>query len=810
MIRPEPLATQRPLPDAELSCYHCGDVCDSHDIHIGEKVFCCNGCRTVYELLAANDLCTYYDIDRASPGRTPKDHVYARRFEFLDDESIARQMMDFTDGSLAVATFHIPGMHCSSCIWLLEKLPALNPAVLKAQVDFPRKEARITWRSADLSMREVVVLLASIGYEPLINLQSVSEKKRSAGNRRLYYRIGVAGFAFGNVMLFSFPEYLSGHGVVDESFRLFFGYLNILLSIPVLLYSSSEFYTSAWQGLKQKTLNIDVPIALGIIVLFMRSAFDILTGAGAGFLDSFTGLVFFMLIGRIFQRKSYDALSFERDFRSYFPLSVTVREDEHETTIPLTKLKVGDRIVVRNQELVPADAVMLRGEGNIDYSFVTGESELVAKRSGDMVYAGGRQAGQAIELEVVKEIQQSYLTRLWNNDIFTKPATGRLPALVNRISRSFTAIVLAIAFISAGIWWLTDSTTAVNVFTAVLIVACPCALALSSPFAFGTAQRIFGNTQFYIKNTDTVENLARVDTIVFDKTGTLTQTGQAGVTFEGRLSARQRDLVRSLARHSTHTLSRRIHAALDAPGVLPVEEFVEEAGRGIRGVVAGTEVLLGSRTWTGAAADTSIGSETSVHVTIDGEVLGRFTFAHHYRHGLDALVQRLKPTYRFIILSGDTDREEEALRAWFGEETEMRFHQSPEDKLDAVLAMQREGRHVLMVGDGLNDAGALKAADVGVSISEDINTFSPACDAILAAEQFHAFDRMLLFARSSVRVVLVSFTISFLYNIVGLGFAVAGLLTPLVAAILMPVSSVSVVAFTTIAERLVARRLRLG
>ncbi|MBL0176579.1 MAG: heavy metal translocating P-type ATPase metal-binding domain-containing protein [Ignavibacteria bacterium] len=792
-----------------LLCHHCGDVCDSADIAIGGLAFCCNGCKTVYELLSAKNLCTYYSVDQAMPGLTPKDHLYTRRYEFLDDESVAAQLLDFSDGDMAVATFNVPAMHCSSCIWLLERMNSLHPGVLKSQVHFPRKEVTITWRRSAITLREVVVLMTSIGYEPLISLQSAVEKRRHSTNRQLYYRIGIAGFAFGNVMLLSFPEYLAPIGTLPAHFRAFFGIVNLALSIPVFFYSCWEFFRPAWIGLKQRHLPIDVPISLGIVMLFGRSVYEILSQTGPGFLDSFCGLIFFMLIGRIFQKKSYDALSFERDFRSYFPLWVTLKDQDREQSIPLTKLKVGDRIVVRNLELIPADAVLLRGEANVDYSFVTGESTLVPKRSGDMIYAGGRQSGQAIELEVLKDISQSYLTRLWNNDVFTKDADVRLPLLINNISKYFTAVVIAIAFIAGAFWLGVGAGAATMVFTAVLIVACPCALALSSPFAFGSAQRIFGNNQLYVKNTETIEALSRIDTVVFDKTGTLTRASLPSVEYHGTpLTPDERMKIKSLARQSAHALSRQLFSTLEGPAGLPVTGYDEAAGKGIAALVDGAMVRIGSRSWTGAPADAVLPPQehSAVYVAIDGSVRGVFSVANNYRKGLDTLAATLRERYTCVVLSGDDDREEATLRGFFGPETELRFSQTPEDKMRRIMELRAEGRHVLMVGDGLNDAGALKAAQVGVSVSEDINTFSPACDAILSADRFHAFPRFLRYAASSMTIVHTSFAISFAYNIVGLTFAVMGLLSPLVSAILMPVSSVSVVAFTTVATRLMAKR----
>ena len=271
---------------------------------------------------------------------------------------------------------------------------------------------------------------------------------------------------------------------------------------------------------------------LSVFLCFLFEVFGKwVTQTGPGFFDSFSGLVFFLLIGKLFQSKTFDSLNFERNYRSYFPLSVTVIKNRIETTIPVSKIKKGDRIIIRNKELIPADSILFRGNASIDYSFVTGESIPVDKVLGEIIYAGGRQVGNAIEMEVIKEVSQSYLTQLWNNNAFGKERDNKFTEISDSISKYFTFIVIAIAIISGLYWLRTDLNTAVNVFTAVLIIACPCALALAIPFTLGNTLRIFGNIGFYLKNTSIIEKLTRISTVVFDKTGTITKTGDTKIQF---------------------------------------------------------------------------------------------------------------------------------------------------------------------------------------------------------------------------------------------------------------------------------------
>ncbi len=814
-----------PAP-AKTQCYHCGLDCETLDINIEDlqheetKFFCCEGCKSVYEILNANDLCAYYGIEN-TPGISQRKPIPPGKFAYLDNEGVKAAMLNFTDGVQSKVTFSIPQIHCSSCIWLLENLYKLNPAITRSTVNFPRKELYITFNQTETNLREVVVLLASIGYEPDIRLGNLDAKSNitQKTGRQLTFKLGIAGFCFGNIMLLSFPEYLGLDMIAEGSFSRFFGWLNILLSLPVLLYSSTDYFTNALSGLRQRSLNIDVPIALGILALFGRSIFEITTHTGAGYLDSFAGLIFFLLIGRWFQQKTYDSISFERDYKSYFPVSATRLKHNKEESVALSDLEVDDVILVRNEELVPADAVLMRGTANIDYSFVTGESEPVQKTAGNLIYAGGRQIGAAVELRLVKKVSQSYLTELWNNDAFTEVRSSSLTLLVNKTSRIFTPAILSVATLSGLYWWaVSGAAAAVNVFTAVLIIACPCALALASPFALGNALRILGRNRFYLKNTAVIEQIAQVKHIVFDKTGTITHAGHQEVTFVGEeLTDMEKSIVKSAVRQSGHPISRQIYSSLPDVPVLPVETFSETAGKGITANVNGYEVRIGSAKFAGLTDVENNPSQqtTRTYLSIsnptkntgNGLVKGFYQVQNAYRKGLHKVVEALGKGRQLSLISGDNDGERENLVEYFGQNAQLLFNQSPHNKLAFIADLRKSGEKVLMFGDGLNDAGALRQADVGIAVSESINNFSPACDAIVEASEFQRLHQLLNYCGASVKVVRWAFLISLSYNLVGLSIAVQGFLSPLVAAIFMPLSSVTVVTFGFLATNLIARRM---
>ena len=787
-------------------CFHCGAPADSSGIEEDGKPFCCAGCRAVYQILSKNQLCQYYDLER-SPGITPPLRP-SPRFEFLDDPAITQQLVDFTDETTTVLSLVVPQIHCSSCIWLLENLQRLDEGIAFSRVDFLKKSLLIRFANHKTSLRSIITLLASLGYEPELNLGSIQKKPAQSPNRSLYLKLGVAAFCFGNIMLFSLPEYLAGSRA-DFSSRSLFGYINLLLSLPVVLYSSSLFYISAWQGLRKKLITIDLPITLGIGVVFVRSIADVLGSTGPGFFDSLTGLVFFLLIGRLFQNKTYEALNFERQYESYFPLAAVVRKNGTESTVPITSLRPGDRIVLRNNEIIPADAVVIQGPAHIDYSFVTGESIPVLRESGELAFAGGRQVGPTVELDVIKEVSESKLVQLWNDFGSSDKMKSRLLTLSSSIGRYFTLAILGIATATALAWWIFDPSKILNAVTSILIVSCPCAIALAAPFAFGTAMRIFGRQGFYLKNTGIVESLSKVDTMVFDKTGTLTQTSFASIQFSGaRLSDEEIRLVVSLARGSTHPLSRSIVDNFPNVEASGVSGFKEIEGEGISGSVGGVPVCLGSAEFANSKnhLESLDAKETKVHLSIAGKERGWFVFESTYRTNLGEVLNRLGTKRSLMVLSGDGDSERERLTAIYGQFAELRFDQKPSDKLAFVRELQSAGRNVLMVGDGLNDAGALWQSDIGIAVTEDVASFSPACDAMLDGSSFQKLDRLLDFSVTSLHVVYAGFGLSIIYNFVGLWFAVQGMISPLFAAILMPLSSISVVIFSTTAIRQLAKK----
>lgn len=787
----------------QLHCFHCGDDCGTHPIKLEEKSFCCNGCKTVYEIFSENDLTCYYDLQDA-PGAIPKE--IEGKYDFLSQDTIIEKLTEFNDGNIQVVSLYIPHIHCSSCIWILENLNKLNNGITASQVNFGKKTVRVTYNSKESSLKDIVLLLSAIGYEPYISLDDFKTGQENI-NRSLIYKLGIAGFAFGNVMFLSFPEYFEVGEFWLEQYKHLFRWIMFAFSLPVVFYAGQDYFISAYKGLKSKLLNIDVPIALGIAVLFLRSTAEITLELGSGFFDSLTGLVFFLLLGKFFQQKTYSFLSFERDYKSYFPIAITkINNNGEESPIQVYDIKKGDRLLIRNEELIPVDGILINGKARIDYSFVTGESEAVSKISGDKLFAGGKQTAGVMEMEALKSVEQSYLTQLWSNDVFNKNKEDGFTNLTNTISKRFTMAVLSIALVATLFWLYYDPSKAMNVFTAVLIIACPCAIALSAPFTFGNLLRIFGKLKFYVKNATVLEQLAKINTVIFDKTGTITSNKKSTATYDGTTFSREEELLlKNTLRGSNHPLSRTLYDILAENDIVSLNYFKEHLGKGIEASHNNNHIKIGSASFVGIEESSVL--NTTVHISSNDTYKGKYTFYNSYRKGLSKLFNKLKKQFDLVILSGDNEGELENLKKLLPAKTKLIFNQKPDDKLDYIKYHQSEGAKVLMVGDGLNDAGALAQSDVGIAISENVNVFSPACDAILDASKFNMLNKFIKASKSAITIIKWSFVLSFIYNIIGLYFAVTGQLAPVIAAILMPLSSISIVVFTTITTNLLGRKL---
>jgi Cu+-exporting ATPase len=784
-------------------CFHCGDACAGEPVVFDEKAFCCKGCSSVYQILNKSNLCEYYNIHDASGVKLPELQDQ-QKFGFLDNATIAAAYIVFSKPNQIAVKFYLPQIHCSSCIWLLENLQKVNEGIYFSTVHFPTKEVTVYFNPDAITIRAIAELLASIGYEPYITLDDGQGAKRQDKmvSRRAMVKIGIAGFCFANIMMLSFPEYLGLETItVDGLTANLFRYVNLLLALPVLLYSGSEFFINSWFSVKQRRLNIDAPIALALAVTFGRSVYEIISGTGGGYLDSMSGIIFFMLLGRSFQTKTFADLSFNRDFKSYFPVAVClVDKNGTESYIPVQEVKVDDTIRIRSNEVIPVDGMHLLGKGEIDYSFVTGENEPTSVAIGDLVYAGGKQLNGSIDLLVVKPFSQSNFTRLWNNDAFKK-TDKNVYSFTTVISNYFSLAVLTVAFSSFAYWYPTNIANAWQAMTAVLIVACPCALLITATFTEGFVLNIFSKHGLFLKNAQVLQTIATIDQVVFDKTGTLTYPHASSVEYNGEpIAINHLQIIASMAGQSLHPLSKAIAHKINAtPRYL--EHIKEVAGAGIEAWENETHYKLGSASFVGNESAAPVASE--VWVSIDNKILGKFIIQNILRAHVDRLIHELP--YPVSVLSGDNNNAEHYLKQQLQRPIAYHFNQSPQAKLAYIESLQLSGKEVMMVGDGLNDAGALSKSNVGIAVVDNTIQFSPASDAIMLSDQLPLLDQYLKAAKWSKNLIKTTFVISTLYNAVGLYFSVTAQMSPLVAAILMPSSTFTIVISTMLGAALIEK-----
>jgi Cu+-exporting ATPase len=785
----------------KVTCTHCGDLCIGSYPKEANQNFCCEGCKTVYHLLSQNGMSQYYDLNYL-PGISRK-RSEKKDFNFLSESDIENKIIQSSIGGIVTVIFNLPAIHCSSCIWLLENLYKINEGVKSAQVNFLKKEVIIQFDKNKLKLAELAAMLDFIGYTPDFSLASTdSPISKPSINRSQWLKIGVAGFCFGNIMLLSFPDYL---GAVQEDIAFYFRWLLIFFSLPVVFYSGREYLVSAWKKIRMFSLGVDVPIAIGIITLFSRSIYEIIAGTGVGYLDSLAGFIFFLLIGKSFQEYTLQTISFDRDFKSYFPISTLVKKGGKWVSASLQAILKDQIILVKNHEVIPCDSMLLSESSKIDYSFVTGESRLVSTSKGNLIYAGGRHYGPAIQLKVVKQVSQSYLTSLWNQNKYDKSSEKPF-AIIDKIGTYFTLIILSVALGTFLYWFIQEKAISFSAATAVLIIACPCVIALSVPFIYGNALRILPKYGIFVKDIAALATLPKIATIIFDKTGTITDNVNRKVEWQGNeLSEIIKSEIKSMALQSGHPLSQTIVQYFDNVDLVPVENFMEYPGFGIEGRVNGETVKLGSG---GFIFDVSNDSDNQeVLVEIDNHLVGRFIFENQLRSGIVGVFSKLGKDVAKFLVSGDNARQDAMMTTIFPDKSARLYNQKPHDKLQFVKKVQRENNFVMMVGDGLNDAGALNQSNIGVVIADRHNNFSPACDIIVHAEMINNLAYLISFGHKLKNILIGAFGLAIIYNSVGLFFAVQGLLSPVVAAILMPISSISVILYGVLLSSMAAKQL---
>ena len=801
------MASPATVPFArELACAHCGLAVPRGRVAPDrERSFCCSGCETVWGVLHEHGLERYYDLrDRAPVVRDALANVGSRTYREFDDAAFHELFVRADSGGLLRTELYLEGVHCAACVWLVEKVPVVIPGVAQARVDLRRQTATVTWDPGATTLSAIARFLDSLGY-PAHPFRGIAlAEVRGREDRALLARIAVAGFSAGNVMLMAFALYGAQLHGMEPEYRRLFEWGSLLVALPSILWSAQVFYRGAWASLRTRALHMDVPVTLGILAGSLWGAWRVFTGGGDVYFDSVTALILLLLAGRwvqrVQQRRAADAAEL---LYALTPSAARRIENGLAVEVPLAVLAAGDRVEVRAGDSVPADGVILEGRSDLDRSLLTGESRPAAVGPGDRVHAGTVNRSSRLVVEVETTGEDTRVGRLMR--LVEEAGRRRAPVVraADRLASSFVAVVLALAAITAVVWWWIEPARAVDHAVALLVVTCPCALGLATPLAVSAAIGRAGRLGILVKGGDVVERLSRPGTLILDKTGTLTEGRTRLIAWHGDEDCRRP--LAALESHVHHPIAR---AMVDAEGELPAAEIevLEAQGGGVRGVVDGRELAAGSVRWTeerfGAlpewaarhVAGAGRQGRTPVVVVSGGTVAAVAEFGDRVRPGAADTVARLtREGWTVTIESGDHSDVVHAVAAEVGiDRDRARGERLPEDKLDAVRAAL-SGGPVVMVGDGVNDAAALSGATVGVAVHGGAEAAMAAADVYLSRQGLAPLETLLDGSRRTLRVIRRNLALSLVYNALGATLAMAGWISPLTAAILMPLSSLTVI-----------------
>ncbi|MCB1152654.1 heavy metal translocating P-type ATPase [bacterium] len=810
----DPRAADRDAP-ADIPCTHCGLPVPPGLIDPNrEEQFCCHGCETVYGVIHGHGLERFYDLAEQENAQGVQAKTTDKSYEEFDDPAFEKlYVRALPDGSRQVELY-LEGVHCAACVWLVEKVPIVVPGAIETRLDFGRSAAIVRWDPNQTSLAKVARFLDSLGYaaHPWRGVQ-VRDMRR-AEDRKLLIRIAVAGAAAMNVMVIAFALYGGMFGGMEPQFRTLFRYLSMAISIPAVLWAGWPFYRGAIGALRTRALHMDLPVAIGLTAGLVSGSINTLRGVGEIYFDSVTILVFLLLCGRWVQnRRQRSAADAAELLYSLAPSSARCLRDGQWREVPVESIESGDVVEVRAGDSIPADGLVDEGESELDLSLLTGESVGVSVKPGDRVHAGTVNLSSRLIVRVEGTGENTRVGRLLK--LVEDYARRKAPIvrLADRISAYFVAIVLVLAAATFVVWRILDPAQAVDNALALLIVTCPCALGLATPLAVSVAIGRAANRGILIKGGDVLEILARSGHMILDKTGTVTEGRVAlvrwvedGATGNGVTTLRRR--VAALEAHSSHPVATALAKLGDNERHTPAVSHVRQLlGAGIEGVVDGQRLRVGTASyvlgdeseklppWAADAVDAATGDAlTPILVTVDGRVAAVAAMGDPIRDEARATIERLRALrWDVELLSGDHPAIVAAVAKQLGLDADsFTGAAKPEDKLARVQALSGGGP-VVMVGDGVNDAAALSAASVGIGVHGGAEASLAAADVFMTRPGLEPIVELVVNARRTLRVIRRNLIFSLCYNLVGATLAMTGLLNPLIAALLMPASSITVI-----------------
>jgi len=792
-----PAALGAPRAMAAKACAHCGLPVPA-GLADEEPAFCCGGCRMAWDVLHDAGLARYYDL---SERRATRVEPSGRTFEEFDHPAFHELWVRGRAGGLCETDLYLEGVHCASCVWLVERTPLAVPGIARAELDLARGIVRLAWNPAATRLSTAARFLDTLGYRPHPFRGARADTLRREEDRGALIRIGVAGAIATNVMLAAVALYSGQFSGMEAEFEHYFRWVSLLLTAPALAWPGRVFFRGAWSSLRARALHMDVPVAIALAGAFARGVVNTVRGSGPVYFDGVAALVFLLLVGRFLQTRAQRAAADSAELlHALSPPRARVVEDDGVREAPAEALVPGMVLEVRHGETLPGDGVIVAGEARLDRSLLTGESRPAEARPGDAVYAGTVVLGATVRVRVEKAGEETRVALLLRE--VERSASRRAPVVraADRLAGAFVAVVLALAGLTWWGWSGVDPERAFDHAVALLVVTCPCALALATPLAITVAIGRAARAGILVRGGDALEALARPATLVLDKTGTLTEGRTSLAEWRGDPSVRP--AVLALERHSAHPIATGFAAAWPDVREARAEAVTSTTGGGLEGVVDGRRVAVGSPAFVlsraadpeGLAAADGAGAHTPVLVAVDGRVTARAGFGDAVRPDAAPTLRALRARgWRTRLLSGDAPDVVRAVGARLGfGPAECVGGASPEDKLGAIESLANEGP-VVMVGDGVNDAAAIARATVGVGVKGGAEACLAAADVFLARPGVAPLAQLVDGAARTLGVIRLGIAISMAYNLAGAALAIGGLINPLVAALMMPASSLTVV-----------------
>jgi Cu2+-exporting ATPase len=814
-------------PGASDHCFHCNLPIPPEDEVVAEidgepRRFCCIGCKAVCEAIYEAGLEGFYQrtpegVSLAPPPEIPKelslydlDDVQA---EFVGELSEERDIH-----------LLIEGIHCAACVWLIEHTLNPLPGIHSAQVNLSGKRLHVKWHNSTISLSNIIQRLGQIGYSAVPYDPEAAEGALKKQNRHLLYRMAFAAFGMMNLMWISIALYA---GANEGEFRNLFHWVGFTLATPVLLYSGFPFFKGAWSGLRNLHLGMDLPIAIGASITYLYSLYITLTGSlqGEVYYDTVVNFLFVILVGRYLEAMSKrQAVAATQRLLDLQPRVATRLEpDGGEKMIPIRAITTGDRVMIKPGERVPVDGLVVEGCSAVDESMLTGESEEMLKSSGDKVSAGTINGHGVLRVEVIGSLKNTALGRIISLVEEAQSSKAPIQCLADQIVPWFVAVTLSLATLTFLYWFESNFELALLAATSVLIITCPCAFGLATPMSIAVASGLGAKYGILVKNGEVLETLSGINHVVFDKTGTLTEGGLSvvAVCLEGEVwredmtqppseaVARLMLKLAAIERQSEHPIGASVVNWIEDYLIDPKRytccDFQYLPGLGVSAEVEedlfsiGNDALMlrqgceSSPLFDHLALELDEQGIGSFRVAINNKQIGLIAIEDRIRQGAKALIDSLKSEgMQVTLLSGDRRLTAQAIAQRLGG-MEVIAEVMPEEKDQVIKQLQSTGQKVAMVGDGVNDAPALVRADVGIAMGSGTDVSIASADIVLISSELERVRLAVALSRRALYTIRQNIGISIIYNIIMVPLAMAAIVTPLVAAISMPMSSLAVI-----------------